>query len=195
MSPDCPGAAFHRTGGVSSPVRETARSALAIDRCETATMTSCDDESFPVRPIGLVSSSRLRTIDDDWAEVVATITLLPPFGASALAGLEEFSHVEVIFSFHGVDPDGVFTATRRPRGNPDWPEVGIFAQRAKDRPNRLGLSTCELVAVRGHTLEVRALDAIDGTPVVDIKPYMAEFAPRRDVRQPLWSHELMAGYF
>ena len=89
----------------------------------------------------------------------------------------------------------VHVGSRRPRGNPDWPDVGIFAQRAKDRPNRLGLCTCELVEVRGDTLEVRALDAIEGTPVLDIKPYMAEFAPRGPVRQPAWSHELMAGYF
>jgi tRNA-Thr(GGU) m(6)t(6)A37 methyltransferase TsaA len=158
-------------------------------------MRSTDAGAYSVRPIGLVSSSRLRPVDDDWADVAATITLLPPFDQSSLAGLDEFSHVEVIFLFHVADPDAVSTGTRRPRGNPDWPEVGIFAQRAKDRPNRIGLSTCELVAVHGATLEVRALDAIDGTPVLDIKPYMTEFAPRQRVRQPPWSHELMAGYF
>jgi tRNA-Thr(GGU) m(6)t(6)A37 methyltransferase TsaA len=158
-------------------------------------MHSTDDVPYGVRPVGVVSSRRRRPLDDDWGDVLATITLVPPFGASSLTGLDEFSHVEVIYLFHGVDPDAVSTALRRPRGNPAWPEVGIFAQRAKDRPNRIGLSTCELVAVRGDTLEVRALDAIDGTPVLDIKPYMAEFAPRGDVRQPRWSHELMAGYF
>jgi len=150
---------------------------------------------FSVRPIGVVTSSRTRPIDDDWGDVTATITLLPPFGASSLSGLTEFSHIEVIFLFHGVDPEFVHTGARRPRGNPAWPEVGIFAQRAKDRPNRLGLCTCELVAVRHETLEVRSLDAIDGTPVLDIKPYLEEFAPRQPVRQPPWSHELMAGYF
>ncbi len=101
----------------------------------------------------------------------------------------------MLYLFHEVDPGAVHTGSRRPRGNPDWPDVGIFAQRAKDRPNRIGLCTCELVEVRDDTLEVRALDAIDGTPVLDIKPYMAEFAPHRPVRQPPWSHELMAGYF
>ncbi|HEY7947069.1 MAG TPA: tRNA (N6-threonylcarbamoyladenosine(37)-N6)-methyltransferase TrmO [Acidimicrobiales bacterium] len=158
-------------------------------------MTSTDDVVYGVRPIGVVTSSRLQPVDDDWADVAATITLLPPFNASSLAGLEEFSHIEVVFVFHGVDPDAVTTGTRRPRGKPIWPEVGIFAQRAKDRPNRIGLSTCQLMAVRDATLEVRGLDAIDGTPVIDIKPYMVEFAPRQAVRQPLWSHELMAGYF
>jgi tRNA-Thr(GGU) m(6)t(6)A37 methyltransferase TsaA len=158
-------------------------------------MATGADDVFTVRPVGIVTSSRLRPIDDDWGQVTATITLVPPFDARALAGLEEFSHIEVIFLFDQVDPASVHMGTRRPRGNPDWPEVGIFAQRAKDRPNRLGLCTCELVGVADDTLEVRGLDAIDGTPVLDIKPYMSEFAPRHAVRQPPWSHELMSGYF
>jgi tRNA (adenine37-N6)-methyltransferase len=158
-------------------------------------MAFADDQVFSMRPIGVVTSSRHQPIDDDWGAVVATITLLPPFDARSLVGLDEFSHVQVLYLFHGVDPGTVHTGSRRPRGNPDWPEVGIFAQRAKDRPNRIGLSTCELVEVRGDTLEVRALDAIDGTPVLDIKPYMTEFAPHGPVHQPAWSHELMAGYW
>jgi tRNA (adenine37-N6)-methyltransferase len=158
-------------------------------------MDSPDNQTFAVRSIGLVSSSRIDAVDDDWGEVRATIALLPPFDARSLVGLSEFSHIEVLFLFHGVDPSAVSTSSRRPRGNPDWPDVGIFAQRAKDRPNRLGLCTCELVEVRGATVEVRGLDAIDGTPVLDIKPYMAEFAPRTPVHEPSWAHELMAGYF
>jgi tRNA-Thr(GGU) m(6)t(6)A37 methyltransferase TsaA len=158
-------------------------------------MTSSEDAAFVVRPIGVVRSSRLRPTDDDWGDVAATITVLPPFDGRSLVGLSEFSHIEVVFVFHQVDPESVQTGRRRPRGNPDWPEVGILAQRAKDRPNRLGLCTCELVEVRDDTIEVRALDAIDGTPVLDIKPYMTEFAPHGPVRQPAWSHELMAGYF
>jgi tRNA (adenine37-N6)-methyltransferase len=152
-------------------------------------------EQFTVRPVGVVRTSRTEPIDDDWAEVTSTITLLPPFDGRSLVGLDQFSHVEVIYLLHGVDPAQVHTAARRPRGNVRWPEVGIFAQRAKDRPNRIGLSTCELTAVHDRSLEVRALDAIDGTPVLDIKPYMVEFGPRTPVRQPQWSHELMAGYF
>ncbi len=158
-------------------------------------MTITEDQVFRVRPVGIVRSSRQRPVDDDWGDVAATITLLPPFDARSVVGLDEFSHIEVLYLFHEVDPGAVHVGSRRPRGNPDWPDVGIFAQRAKDRPNRLGLCTCELVEVRGDTLEVRALDAIEGTPVLDIKPYMAEFAPRGPVCQPAWSHELMAGYF
>ena len=134
-------------------------------------------------------------IDDDWGAVEATITLVPPYGPAAIAGITEFSHLEVIYLFDRVDPATVHAGARRPRGNPAWPEVGIFAQRAKDRPNRLGLTTCELVRVEGSVLHVRGLDAVDGTPVLDIKPYMAEFGPRGKTRQPAWSRELMAGYF
>jgi tRNA (adenine37-N6)-methyltransferase len=57
------------------------------------------------------------------------------------------------------------------------------------------VTTCELVGVDGLTLRVRGLDAIDGTPVLDVKPYMAEFGPRGTLRQPAWSSELMAGYW
>ena len=157
------------------------------------------DETWPgtwtVTAIGMVTSSRSEAIDDDWGGVTATITLLPPLDEGSVAGLAEFSHVEVVFLFDRVDPGGVCADARRPRGNPDWPEVGILAQRAKDRPNRIGLCTCELVAVEGASVVVRGLDAIDGTPVLDVKPYLQEFAPRGDVRQPAWSRELMRGYW
>jgi tRNA (adenine37-N6)-methyltransferase len=78
-------------------------------------------------------------------------------------------------------------------GNP--PGGGAFAQRNKRRPNRIGVSTCELTNVGRTELTVRGLDAVDGTPVLDIKPYMVEFAPRDAVGQPRWSHELISGYW
>jgi len=148
-----------------------------------------------VHAIGFVASPRTAAIDDDWGEVESTITLVAPYGSDAVRGLTDFSHVEVLYVFHGVDPDSVCTGARVPRGNPAWPEVGIFAQRPKNRPNRIGLATCELVGVDDTVVRVRGLDAIDGTPVLDIKPYMIEFAPRGAVTQPAWSHELMADYY
>lgn len=154
-----------------------------------------DDSTWTVRAIGFVSSPRTEAIDDDWGDIEATITLAPPLGPEALLGLDEFSHLEVIYLFDRVDPSTVHTESRVPRNNSAWPEVGILAQRAKNRPNRLGLATCELVDVTGAAIRVRGLDAIDGTPVLDIKPYMTEFAPRAPVTQPAWSHELMADYY
>ena len=147
-------------------------------------------------PIGWVHSSRDEAVDDDWDAVESAITLDPDrFDARALLGLGEFSHVEVVYCFDRVDPSAVQPASRHPRGNRDWPEVGIFAQRGKDRPNRLGVTVCRLLAVDDVTLSVQGLDAIDRTPVLDIKPYLSEFGPRGPVRQPVWSHELMAQYW
>jgi tRNA-Thr(GGU) m(6)t(6)A37 methyltransferase TsaA len=152
-------------------------------------------ESFEITAVAHVASPRREPVDDDWADVESTITLVPGFGAEALRGLGEFSHIEVVYLFHLVDPAAVTSGARCPRGNTDWPEVGIFAQRAKARPNRLGVSFCELLAVEGTTLRVRGLDAVDGTPVLDIKPCMREFAPRGEVLEPAWAEELMADYF
>ena len=101
----------------------------------------------------------------------------------------------MIFCFDRVGEGTIERGARHPRGNKTWPRVGIFAQRAKDRPNRLGLTTVEIVKVEGRTLVVRGLDAIDGTPVLDIKPVMQEFLPRTTVRQPEWSRELMRDYW
>jgi len=112
-----------------------------------------------------------------------------------VTGLAAFSHLVVVFQFHLVDPDDVQTGARRPRGNPEWPAVGMFAQRARMRPNRLGVSTCRLLSVDGLDIGVQGLDAIDGSPVLDVKPFMREFEPpAADVRQPTWSTELMQGY-
>lgn len=150
-----------------------------------------------VRPIGYVRNERDRPIDDDWDLVDSIIELnADVVEPSAIAGLDEFSHIEVIFVFDKVAADDTVRGARHPRGNTAWPEVGILAQRAKDRPNRLGTTVCEVMRVGpGARVSVRGLDAIDGTPVLDIKPYFAEFAPRGDVFQPEWSAELMAGYW
>jgi len=150
-----------------------------------------------LEPVGVVVGGRTDAVDDDWGTVEAVIRLdRSRFGADAVAGLEEFSHVVVVFQFHLVDESDVQTGARRPRGNPAWPAVGMFAQRARMRPNRLGVSTCRLEAVDGTDLHVRGLDAIDGSPVLDVKPFMREFEPAdAEVRQPAWATELMRAYY
>ena len=116
------------------------------------------------------------------------------FNADATAGLDGFSHIEVIYHFDRV-PDGeVQTGARHPRGRQDWPLAGIFAQRGKGRPNRIGVCACRLLSVDGLKLSVQGLDAIDGTPVLDIKPVMKGFLPRGEVREPAWAAELMKEY-
>jgi tRNA (Thr-GGU) A37 N-methylase len=83
---------------------------------------------------------------------------------------------------------------RPARGRPDLPPVGIFCDRGPRRPNRIGVTTAQIVAVLGRELRVRGLDAVNGTPVLDIKPAMLEFIPT-GVRQPPWVYRLMSDYF
>jgi tRNA-Thr(GGU) m(6)t(6)A37 methyltransferase TsaA len=148
-----------------------------------------------VTPIAHVVGGRTEASDDHWDSVTATIRLVEGFADEALLGLDAFSHLEVVYHFHLVAPDAVHVGARHPRGNRAWPRVGIFAQRGKDRPNRLGVSVCALEGVSGREVRVRGLDAVDGTPVLDLKPVMREFLPRGSLRQPAWSTELMAGYW
>lgn len=146
-------------------------------------------------PIGHVRGGRAAVEDDGWDAVTCWIELSDVVGPEATLGLEEFSHVEVVYVFDRVDPDQVCVGARRPRGREDWPRVGILAQRAKDRPNRIGITVCRLDAVSATGLVVRGLDAVDGTPVLDVKPYLTGFAPRGEVREPEWATELMRGYW
>ena len=151
--------------------------------------------TFEVDAIGRVEAARTHAEDDYCGAEEACIVLSDRFRPDALKGLEDFSHVEVLFVFHKVDPSKIVFGARHPRNNPEWPAVGIFAQRGKNRPNRIGSTICRVVRREGLRLYLVELDAIDGTPVLDIKPVMSEFLPRGDVRQPKWSRELMSLYW
>jgi tRNA (adenine37-N6)-methyltransferase len=149
-----------------------------------------------LEPIGFVRSEIVEPLDDVWGGVTSRIELdSSRFTADSLAGLDQFSHLEIVFYFDRVEASDVHFGARHPRGRKDWPSVGIFAQRAKNRPNRIGVTVCRLVSVEETTVRVEGLDAIDGTPVLDIKPYISEFGPRGTVRQPAWATELMSGYW
>jgi tRNA (adenine37-N6)-methyltransferase len=155
-----------------------------------------DRRVIEIEPVGHVVGGRSEPDDDDWGDVRAVVRLdAGRYGPQAAAGLEEFSHLEVVYVFDRADPAATETGSRHPRGRSDWPAVGIFAQRGKDRPNHLGVSRAALLAVDGLDLHVQGLDAIDGTPVVDVKPWMSEFGPRGLVRQPAWASELMQRYY
>ena len=133
--------------------------------------------------------------DDYWGDVISAIQLNEEFPAEALDGIADFSHVEIIFVFDKALDVKFVTGSVHPRENTAWPKVGIFAQRKKNRPNFLGATVCEVVKREGKILFVKMLDAIDGTPVVDIKPVMKEFLPQSVIKQPLWSAELMKDYW
>ncbi len=152
--------------------------------------------TFEVQPIGIVRSSRRAIEDDRWDGERAAIHLdASRFTSAALAGLEEFSHLEVLYLLDRVEASKIVTAARHPRNDPRWPKVGIFAQRGKNRPNRLGLTVCRVLGVADLRIDVAGLDAVDGTPVLDLKPWYAAYGPRGPVREPPWVAEVMREYW
>jgi tRNA-Thr(GGU) m(6)t(6)A37 methyltransferase TsaA len=152
-------------------------------------------EDVTLRPVGVVSGGRDEWFEDDWAAVEAVIRLDPDqFPPEVTTGLDRFSHLEVVFWFDRVDPDRINPTPRPARGNPAWPAIGFFAHRGPFRPNRIGVSRCRLLAVDGLDLSIAGLDALSGTPVLDVKPYIAEFGPQEPTTQPRWATELMSDY-
>jgi tRNA-Thr(GGU) m(6)t(6)A37 methyltransferase TsaA len=150
--------------------------------------------NIQLKPIAFVKNSRKEPIDDNWSEILSGIRLEDHIPTEAFNHISDFSHLEVIFYFDRSDPAKI-VFEGHPRANPAWPSVGIFAQRKKDRPNAIGLCTVELIKHQGRSLLVRNLDAIDGTPIIDIKPVFKEFQPKGVIKQPGWVSELMKDYW
>lgn len=146
-------------------------------------------------PIAYVKNVRKEVADDHWEAIISEITLTENITEEAFDGIEEFSHLEVIFYIDKVSDDKAKAQHRHPRNNTDLPKLGTFAQRNKSRPNKIGLTTVELLERNGRTLKVKRLDAIDGTPILDIKPVMKEFEPKGDIRQPAWTQAIMKNYW
>ena len=147
-----------------------------------------------LRPVAFVTNTRTTPADDFWGSEVHTITLAEGVPEEAFSSIETFSHLEIIYVFDKANPADMVYAGH-PRGNKSYPYMGIFAQRKKDRPNAIGLCTVELVAHNGRSITVNKFDAIDGTPVLDIKPVMREFEPTGDIKQPGWVSDLMKEYW
>jgi tRNA-Thr(GGU) m(6)t(6)A37 methyltransferase TsaA len=147
-----------------------------------------------LKEIAFTSNSRVEVTDDNWGNVITEITLEGYVPDEAFENIKLFSHLEVLFYFDKVqESDIVYSG--RPRGNPEYPIMGIFGQRKKDRPNKIGLCTVELLEHKGRTIVVKGLDAIDGTPILDIKPVFKEFQPKGAIQQPNWVAHLMKNYW
>ncbi|RKQ13270.1 SAM-dependent methyltransferase [Ureibacillus endophyticus] len=151
--------------------------------------------TYFIEPVAFVKNNRKEILDDHWGSIISTIELAENIDESSLKGIEEFSHLEIIFYFNKVEDNKIQYEARHPRNNPDFPLVGIFAQRGKNRPNKLGVTIVKLIEVKNRQLLVEGLDAIDGTPIIDIKPVMNEFLPKEKVKQPNWSTILMENYW
>ena len=146
-------------------------------------------------PIGIIRSPITETIDHSWGEVESDIQLHDSL-ADGLKKLDQFSHATIIFH---MDQAPIFKLkndlVRRPQGRLDMPKIGIFAQRAKHRPNPIGMTVVQIISIKKNIMRVKGLDAIDGTPVLDIKPYFPIFDCINSAKTPKWVDELMKDYF
>lgn len=146
------------------------------------------------KPIGIVKSPVKERVDKGWGEVRSEIHIGEKY-ALGLNGIDSFSHIIVIFEMHQSTWNPENDLVRRPQGRLDMPIIGIFAQRAKHRPNPIGITSVRLLGVEGNVLRVQGLDAIDGTPVIDIKPYFPEYDRVSEFCIPEWVDRIMSGYF
>lgn len=149
--------------------------------------------NIQIRPIGFVVNERTEKSDFKWGFVESRIELTSEFDSDSLEGIELFSHLEILFYFDKSEKE--FKGAEHPRGNTKYPKVGIFAQRKKDRPNHIGATIVNLIRKEENALIVSNLDAIHGTPVLDIKPVFKEYLPKGEVSQPDWTEELMEDYW
>jgi tRNA-Thr(GGU) m(6)t(6)A37 methyltransferase TsaA len=151
-------------------------------------------KTFELVPIGFVGNAVRETVDDNWGSVVSRLTLEPQF-SGGIRHLDQFSHAIIVTYLHRSTFDPAKHLLRRPRGLDSMPEVGIFSQRAKDRPNPIGITAVKIVTVGDDYVDVQGLDAIDGTPIIDIKPYFLQFDCVPTAKTPPWVDELMKNYF
>jgi tRNA-Thr(GGU) m(6)t(6)A37 methyltransferase TsaA len=160
-----------------------------------SSVTDFQGDDMEIEPIGVVKSAvkDAQTVDG-WGKVVSEIHIDESY-ARGLQSIDDWSHVVVIFYMHEVTFDSDRHLVRRPRNRDDMPEVGVFAQRSRSHPNPIGISAVKILEVSEHILTVQGLDAIDGTPVLDIKPYAPVYDGVYDPRVPVWFIRLMQGYF
>jgi tRNA (adenine37-N6)-methyltransferase len=146
-------------------------------------------------PIGVVRNGVNKMSTGNWAQAESRIEINADL-ASGLEGLADFSHAVVVFYLDRIPPfDKGKQLLRNPRGMEHLPPVGVFAQRTKFRPNPIGVTPVRLISLQGTTLVVTGLDAMDGTPVLDVKPYIPEFDRVDSVKMPDWVATMVQGYF
>ncbi|MFD0635399.1 SAM-dependent methyltransferase [Catenulispora yoronensis] len=153
-------------------------------------------EQIVMTPIAHIISDITEVTDDYWGGTEAIIRIDDErFTSESLVGLEDFSHLEVVFHFHLTDKNDLHFGARPARNNPAWPATGYFAHRNMRKINWIGVSRCRLIKIDGMDLHVAELDAVDGTPVLDVKPWFPEFGPRGEVRSATWATEMLSDYF
>lgn len=144
------------------------------------------DGSIKIEPLGRASNSIKRPMLEGWNKVVTKIILDKKF-EKGLIGIEDYSHVIIVYF---MDKEKECHLRHHPQGRKDIPYIGIFACRCPQRPNRIAFSTVKLISRSGNVLKVKGLDILDGTPIVDIKPYTPQYDLVKDSKVPIWVKKL-----
>ena len=139
-----------------------------------------------LKPIGFVKNNIKEPRFGNFADEISEIIVDEKF-TEALKGIDDYSHVIIVY---WMDKVKEHVTTHRPQGNPNVPVVGIFACRCPGRPNPVAITTVKLIEHKGNRIKVKGLDILDGTPVIDIKPYWSQYDKVEDGRIPDWVNRL-----
>jgi tRNA-Thr(GGU) m(6)t(6)A37 methyltransferase TsaA len=134
---------------------------------------------YTIYPVGIVH----RRNDDNWIEIFA------PY-KDAMLGLEGFSHITVLYWFHESDtPEKRSILQVHPRKDPANPLTGVFGTHSPVRPNLIGITRCQILSIEKNIIRIDAIDALDGSPVIDIKCFIPDKEPLDEIRLPAWAAE------
>ncbi len=149
-------------------------------------------EEILIHPIGVIKNSITDKEHHGWKNISSNIFVREKY-ITSLDGLGGFSHIIVLFWMHQITPEERATRRARPLRSSGIPELGIFAWHSSRRPNPVGMSIVPLQGINGNKVTVQGLDAIDGTPVLDLRPYVESYYHVDNYQEPLWVKETRAG--
>jgi tRNA-Thr(GGU) m(6)t(6)A37 methyltransferase TsaA len=143
-------------------------------------------DEIKFKPIGIARNNVKEARFGNFGEEITEIVVDEEF-TDALTGIDDYSHVIIVF---WMDKVKKYVITHQPQGNPEVPVVGIFSCRCPSRPNPIAMTTVKLIGHEGNTIKVKGLDILDGTPIIDIKPYWPQYDEVDEMKVPDWVYKL-----
>ncbi len=146
-----------------------------------------EDGAIKIKPLGISTNSIKKPMLPGWKNIVTEIVIDKTY-VKGLDGIEDYSHIIIVY---WMDREKECHLKHHPQGRKDIPFIGIFACRCPQRPNRIAISTVELVKRKGNILTVKGLDIVNGTPILDIKPYTPQYDEIEKAKVPDWISKLV----
>ena len=140
-----------------------------------------------IKPLGVAKNNVNKPMLPGWKDIITEIEINENY-SKGLDGIEDYSHVIVVY---WMDKEKECHLRHHPQSREDIPFVGIFACRCPQRPNRIAMSTVELLERKGNVIKVRGLDIVNGAPIIDLKPYTPEYDEVTDAKVPEWVNRLV----